>query len=1328
MRYRILSIASGTLLAFGAITPAAAEPIVVNPAFIRGPATFSVGDVALFPGLGRQVINPAFGTGTVPNDVHALSVNSGFGTPAVADLFLASPNAAFPNGTNVDVAGPGAHQFPPTMGSGNTLGLVPGDNLNSISFGKDGTGLLPTILLWSVDPDAFGARGDIVLQAFLDQAAGDVFATGLFSGFGAPESPLTQQALMNRPSNLLVAQQSAFGLEIAQNKNLFRPTQDLEDDLDALEVSPPGGAFFFSLDRFSPSAQLGAGLPFCGLVCPSDILFSPGGANFGIFKPHPLLGLLPQDEVDALALSVLANQALFSLDPDSPTLALLGLSPADVFITSFNGTFALYALHDDLGLLPTDNLNALDTLAVPEPSLLFLLGIGGVCVAARWRAGNRGFSIARVKRGARIATLALVVAVAAIVTLRIVYAQVQVPAGALAQNEPSIAVNPIIPNQVIVGYNTDNLASFSGFGFSPGFPPGTILLPPPFQATGDPALAFNSAGQAFYATLGSAFKDTVSGIFVARQAGAGFGPGVPVAISTDPRAFLDKEFIAVDRILPGARFPAGSRDNVYVSFSRFSAGREDIQFSRSTDLGLSYSRAATISETVNRALVNFSRRGSVPSASRGNRVFVAWRELPNLAAPVGTLTLQGSSDGGRSFPLGMPAPAANINPHTPHRGPVGNGSAMELVTFPTLAIDNTGGQFDGRIYLAWNDTRAGDLDIMFTRSVGPAPAQCTFNTPPCTVPFAAPVRINTLAETVANDQFMPWMAVNSLGQIAVVFYSKLNNVDDTARIDAVCSSDGGVTWTPDFTVSGAQVIRTNTPGFAGQIRFGEYIGLSAVGPVFHSAWTADGGPPPNQDIFTTSFTCGQGGTIVPVVPPKDITPDQVIPTTPASDLAAAAFQSSDAVVRPEIIKVNLVTQTLAASVALPDTPVTDVVITPDGLVAVNVDASGFNIINLATNALTRLPLGSTSAVTEIAVTPNGLHALVGVAGVIDRREGPIGGGQELVIINLSTAARTSVPLASMPSSGITVTPDSQKALIAAGLGVLIIDIASATATNVALADVPNTGIVLTPDGSRALVAAGARIYIIDVATSSASFVDLASKAATDITVTPNGARAVLGTRTDVSIVNIAAETRISVPLASPPLTGVDVTPNSATAVIRDTAGAHLINLLTAADTLVPLPAALGPFTNPVITPNGSRVLLGDGSNVTIIRFAAPLSPLTVPIGEPAVISIAVTPNSQRAVFGTATRVIVLNTTSGAITAFALGTDGPTQTGASITTAGNRAVLLTTKGMEVVNLGTLTKAFVDRSPRTPMLNFLSDDGQPPLPPLAERGRRSVLDGR
>jgi hypothetical protein len=49
-------------------------------------------------------------------------------------------------------------------------------------------------------------------------------------------------------------------------------------------------------------------------------------------------------------------------------------------------------------------------------------------------------------------------------------------------------------------------------------------------------------------------------------------------------------------------------------------------------------------------------------------------------------------------------------------------------------------------------------------------------------------------------------------------------------------------------------------------------------------------------------------------------------------------------------------------------------------------------------------------------------------------------------------------------------------------------------------------------------------------------------------------------------------------------------------------------------------------------------------------------------------------------------------------------------------------------MEVVNLGTLTKAFVDRSPRTPMLNFLSDDGQPPLPPLAERGRRSVLDGR
>jgi hypothetical protein len=73
---------------------------------------------------------------------------------------------------------------------------------------------------------------------------------------------------------------------------------------------------------------------------------------------------------------------LFSLAPGSPSLGIfdnfLGrfLSPADVFITDFDGTFAMYATAESLGLNPaTDNIDGLDSAPVPEP-------VGGLVLAA----------------------------------------------------------------------------------------------------------------------------------------------------------------------------------------------------------------------------------------------------------------------------------------------------------------------------------------------------------------------------------------------------------------------------------------------------------------------------------------------------------------------------------------------------------------------------------------------------------------------------------------------------------------------------------------------------------------------------------------------------------------------------------------------------------------------------------------------------------------------------------------------------------------------------------------------------------------------------------
>ena len=81
------------------------------------------------------------------------------------------------------------------------------------------------------------------------------------------------------------------------------------------------------------------------------------------------MGLDVADDIDALCVSDVGerghldvgdDEALFSLAPGSPTLIGMGRSPGDVFYTRFDGSFSIYALASDIGLMESDNLNALD--------------------------------------------------------------------------------------------------------------------------------------------------------------------------------------------------------------------------------------------------------------------------------------------------------------------------------------------------------------------------------------------------------------------------------------------------------------------------------------------------------------------------------------------------------------------------------------------------------------------------------------------------------------------------------------------------------------------------------------------------------------------------------------------------------------------------------------------------------------------------------------------------------------------------------------------------------------------------------------------------------
>lgn len=462
------------------------------------PISFSVDGGAFNPlrdGNNAPLPNPTEGLfqpdplHPVPNDVYALgTAPGGRGYATEGEIFQSSGQFTNPplnsllglppDKTNIDRmssslglgACPGGPNFvgpfmpnpgaltscpPPPGGPKGTFGLVPNDNVNSLSYGKDSG----SILQFSVNPDAVGLIGtDVYEQSTLianltplppyptnsdlkgvltpivngDEAAGDIYISGPFPEFGSyvPEHIAFGHVLAPPRTKLNILYRDEVELGLQAPATLGTALGSPEDNLDAFEEADtgdiywgvdfrgvgstppdgvPDGPAFFSLDKVSPS--IGSATVAAGGVIPlftnsqdttvtaDDILVAgikPVGAPFkyGIYASGILdIGLVNGDILDALALSDVGvatigpfknrpnglldpglDEALFSLQKGSPTLAAKLFSPGDVFYTDFKGSFSLYARHDQLGLRFNDELDALDIKPVPAP--LPILGVG----------------------------------------------------------------------------------------------------------------------------------------------------------------------------------------------------------------------------------------------------------------------------------------------------------------------------------------------------------------------------------------------------------------------------------------------------------------------------------------------------------------------------------------------------------------------------------------------------------------------------------------------------------------------------------------------------------------------------------------------------------------------------------------------------------------------------------------------------------------------------------------------------------------------------------------------------------------------------------------
>jgi hypothetical protein len=379
-----------------------------------------------------------------------------------------------------------------------------------------------------------------------------------------------------------------------------------------------------------------------------------------------------------------------------------------------------------------------------------------------------------------------------------------------AANEPSIAVDPLDPNRMAIGWRQfDTVESNfrqAGWGWSEDRGrtwvfPGT-LTPGVFRS--DPVLDTDADGRFYYYSLTDPF---LCDFFFSNNRGRTW---------SGPRAAFggDKQWFTIDRT------NGAGRGNLYASWSLAQNPWGDRVFIRSTDGGQTFSSPIVLDPAPIWGTLTVDHEGALylaGNASFNYNIFVVYRSLDAWDAGV-----EPTFDG-FVFNLG--------GRQTIRTGP----NPVGLLGQVWIAADHSDGPNRGNLYIVGSvDPPGGDpQDVHFIRSTDRGES------------WSLPVAINT--DDRRAWQWFGTMSVAPNGRIDVVWIESVTEDESNlGQLMYAFSTDGGDSWSTAVAVS---PLFDSYRGFPRQSKMGDYYDMVSDDTGADLAWAATFND--EQDVYYT---------------------------------------------------------------------------------------------------------------------------------------------------------------------------------------------------------------------------------------------------------------------------------------------------------------------------------------------------------------------------------------------------------------------------------------------------------------------------------------------